>query len=190
MAFAEGYIDVATRITEFRAKYPEGSLRPANPDEPYRVLIVGDTTYLVVVAAAFRTADDAAPGIGMAQEQIPGKTPFTNGSELQNAETSAWGRAIVAVGAADMREGVASANEIRNRRAEQAPIERVTDTTWLAEFETKIPLAGSRDDWSVLDRERRAKYEARALSDDDWTLLERQMKERADEIRGTVGASA
>jgi hypothetical protein len=39
-------------------------------------------------------------------------------SELQNAETSAWGRAIVACLAADTQK-IATANDVRNRQAEQ-----------------------------------------------------------------------
>lgn len=181
MAFAEGYIDVATRITEFRAKYPEGSLRPANPDEPYRILVVDNVTYLVVVAAAFRTADDQAPGIGMAQEQIPGKTPFTKGSELQNAETSAWGRAIVAVGAADMREGVASANEVRNRRAEQT-VTRTSDLPWIEDFGNRLTAVTSKDGLRALRAEAQAVYEDFRLTDADVSLLDQAMKSRADEL--------
>lgn len=117
--FASDYIDVATRIGEFRKKYPDGSLQVLDPHTPYRMLEIDGATFVVVVAAAYRNPDDPRPGIGMAQEQIPGRTPYTKGSELQNAETSAWGRAIVAALAADTKKGVASADEVRNRRAEQ-----------------------------------------------------------------------
>lgn len=120
MSFAEGYIDVATRIAEFRAKYPEGSLQPADLAVPYRLEEIGGKQRIVVVAAAYRTADDARPGIGMAYEEVPGRTQFTRDSELQNAETSAWGRAIVAALAADTKKGVASADEVRNRQADRA----------------------------------------------------------------------
>jgi hypothetical protein len=113
------YVDVAARIVEFRTKYPEGSLQPADLSKPYTIQEIGDATYVVVVAAAYRTADDQRPGIGMAYEVFPGRTPYTRGSELQNAETSAWGRAIVAVGAADTKRGVASAEDVRNRQAER-----------------------------------------------------------------------
>jgi hypothetical protein len=34
-----------------------------------------------------------------------------------NAETSSWGRALIAVGAADAKKGIASANEVRNAKA-------------------------------------------------------------------------
>jgi hypothetical protein len=127
MAFAEGYIDVATRLVEFRDKHPEGSLQPADLSKPYTVETIGDQTRIVVVAAAYRTADDARPGIGMAYEEVPGKTPYTRGSELQNAETSAWGRAIVAALAADTRKGVASADEVRNRQAERESSQEPTE---------------------------------------------------------------
>lgn len=114
-----GYVDVAARIVEFRDKYPNGSLQPANLDQPFTVQTIGDQTFIAVVAAAYRTPDDPKPGIGMAYEQFPGRTPYTKGSELMNAETSAWGRAIVAALAADTKRGIASAHEVRNRQAER-----------------------------------------------------------------------
>lgn len=116
------YNDVASRLVEFRAKYPTGSLQPADPSTPYRVEQIGQDAVIVVVTAAYRTPDDPRPGIGMASEPYPGKTPYTRGSEWQNAETSSWGRALIAVGAADARRGVASAEEVRNRRAERAAV--------------------------------------------------------------------
>lgn len=117
--YASDYIDVATRIVEFRERFPEGSLQPADPAQPYRIETIGGDTYIVVVAAAFRSPTDERPGIGMAYEVYPGRTNFTRGSELQNAETSAWGRAMVAALAADTKRGIASAEEVRNRKAER-----------------------------------------------------------------------
>ena len=108
------YVDVAARIAEFKAKYPDGSLQSWR--DPY-IVVAAEQTFVVYAAAAFRTPDDECPGIGWAWEPVPGKTPFTKMSELQNAETAAWGRAIVALGFETKH--VASANEIWNRRAEQ-----------------------------------------------------------------------
>lgn len=116
----DDYIDVAARIAEAREIYPDGRLRPADPAKPYAIEILDGATYIVVVAAFFRSPEDTLPGIGMAYEIFPGKTNFTRGSELQNAETSAWGRAMVAALVADTKRGIASANEVRNRQAEQA----------------------------------------------------------------------
>jgi hypothetical protein len=121
-----GYVDVPTRMAEFRRKHPEGSLQPADLSEPYKIERINDQTYIVVVAAAYRGPDDTKPGIGMAYEPFPGRTPYTRGSELQNAETSAWGRAIAATLAVDTKKGgVASAEEIRNRNADEEDRERV-----------------------------------------------------------------
>ncbi|MGW5645036.1 hypothetical protein ACWEV3_40845 [Saccharopolyspora sp. NPDC003752] len=125
---AETYNDVATRIREFRAQYPAGSLRPADPAVPYRIEQLGEQIYIVVVAAAYRSPHDQLPGIGMAYEPFPGRDDYTKDAELQNAETSAWGRAIVAALAADTRRGIASAEEINGRgSARQLELRR---TVW------------------------------------------------------------
>ena len=108
------YIDVAARIVEFRGKHPEGSLQQVAID--FRTFAGHD--WIVYTAAAYRTPDDPRPGMGTAWEPVPGKTPYTRDSELQNAETAAWGRAIVAALGADTKRGIASAEEVRNRRAE------------------------------------------------------------------------
>lgn len=105
------YNDVSGRISDFRTKHPEGSLQQVSLD--FRE--VDSRWWVVYTAAAYRTPDDARPGIGTAWEPVPGKTPYTKDSELQNAETAAWGRAIVAALAADTKKGIASAEEIRNR---------------------------------------------------------------------------
>jgi hypothetical protein len=111
--FAEDYIPVNERIAAFIAQYPSGSLRPLWPDEPYRVLGEGETKWLVYAACAFRTPDDPAPGVGLAWEPVPGRTPYTRGSELMVAETSAWGRALAAIGIAT-NKSIASAEEVRS----------------------------------------------------------------------------
>jgi hypothetical protein len=112
--FAEDYIPVNERVAQFIAKYPEGSLQPADPAKPYTVIEgKGESSWIVYAAAAYRHPDDPRPGIGIAWEPVPGKTPYTRGSELMVAETSAWGRAIAALGIATNRS-VASAEEVRS----------------------------------------------------------------------------
>lgn len=113
------YLTVAQRIAEFRAKYPEGALQPVNLDEPFKVMTIGDKAFITYAAAAYRGPDDKCPGIGVAWEPFPGRTPYTRDSELMNAETSAWGRAIVAALASDTTVGIATQEEIRNRQAER-----------------------------------------------------------------------
>lgn len=100
------YVDVAERIREFAAKYPEGSLQSEIQFVDGGVLCQ---------AFAYRSPEDAKPGIGHAFEPIPGKTPYTRDSEVMNAETSAWGRAIVALGFNTKK--IASRQEVANRSA-------------------------------------------------------------------------
>lgn len=184
-SFAADYVDVAERISIFRAKYPDGSLAPADPAQPFQLLTVGDQTFVVVVAAAYRSPDDPRPGIGMAQELIPGRTPYTRGSELQNAETSAWGRAIVATLAADTKK-VASADEVRNRRAEQSEPtkERVTDTAWFDDFSQRLDRAGRPSEVRGLREEAHVVWAEGRLTQEDAKALKELMDAREQELTG------
>lgn len=119
----EDYNDVASRLAEFREKHPQGSLQAA---EPFRVVTVGDKSFVCYTAAAYRSPEDPRPGIGVAWEPVPGRTPYTRDSELQNAETSAWGRAIVAALAADTKKGIASREELQAREAVPEPTQKQT----------------------------------------------------------------
>lgn len=120
MAFDLGdYKDVATRRKEFRELHPSGSLRCKD----WRLVEINGQTFVAYTAQAYRSPDDDCPGEGTAWEQVPGATPYTRGSELQNAETSAWGRAINATLALD-EKNLASREEVRNRRAEPDAKER------------------------------------------------------------------
>jgi hypothetical protein len=104
------YVDVAERIRQFYERFPDGRLTSRTP----WVMELGERTFVCVHAKAFRTPDDPIPGDGLAWEPVPGPTPFTRDSELMNAETSAWGRAIVALGFET--KNIASADEVRNRQ--------------------------------------------------------------------------
>lgn len=189
------YVDVPARIAEFRAKHPEGSLQPANLAEPYKVEQIGDKTYVVVVAAAYRTPDDPRPGIGMAYEQWPGRTPYTKDSELQNAETSAWGRAIVAVLAADTKRSVASAEEVRNRRADREweknpswdPVEQ---DVLVAGWEAEIADAGDTDALTAIGRNIASAKRRRELSPASYDHLAKAGAARKAELNGSGQAVA
>lgn len=114
MGFADNYNDVASRMREFFEKYPTGCLQQRD----VKVYEFGDLTFIAYTAAALRHPEDPEPGEGTAWERVPGLTNYTRNSELQNAETSAWGRAIVAVGAADTKKGIATAEDVQSRAAE------------------------------------------------------------------------
>ena len=109
MTFADGYVSVSERLEAFYKKYPDGSIQSD--------IVELTESRVVIKAFAYRKPDDPRPGIGHSQLGIPGKTNFTRGSELENAETSAWGRAIAALGF-DVKGGVASKDEVDNKSDE------------------------------------------------------------------------
>lgn len=111
------YKQVPDRLRDLKEAHPDARLRPANPDKPFDIVMIDGRTFIVYVAACYRDADDTLPAIGCAWEPFPGLTPYTKNSELQNAETSAWGRAIVAALRSESK-AVASATDVRNRQSE------------------------------------------------------------------------
>jgi hypothetical protein len=104
----EDYVEVSERIRQFSELYPTGSLQ-----SEWDYVMRDGEQWLVVKASAYRSPEDARPGIGHAWEPIPGRTPYTKGSELMVGETSAWGRSLAAIGIA-VNKGIASANEVRS----------------------------------------------------------------------------
>lgn len=116
----EDYIEVSERIQKFYERYPDGSLQGTWGwlDDAHNVIVYR--------AEAYKTPGDGRPGIGYASEPYPGLTSFTRNSEIMNAETSAWGRAIAALGIA-VNRGIASAQEVRAaQRGADTKVERVT----------------------------------------------------------------
>ena len=139
--FMDSYVDVAERIRIFKEQYPTGCLRPFNPAEPFKIMEIGGREFIVYTACAYRTPDDAMPAVAVAAEPSVGKTSFTKDSEVMNAETSAWGRAIVACLAADTQK-IASANEVRNRQQETTqPVASVTPISKMQPAQKKTAQA-------------------------------------------------
>lgn len=109
MAFdLSDYKTVAERIAELKQQYPNAVLQS-------RVVDIPIPGFIAVEARCYREPGDEIPGIGLAWEPVPGRTPYTKDSELQNAETSAWGRAIVAALVTDTTKGIASRDEVQHR---------------------------------------------------------------------------
>jgi|GEM_PF-6538200 len=135
------YVTVNKRIEAFYAAHPEGSIQ----SEIHTL-----TDKLVVVRAwVYRTPNDFRPCIAHSQLGIPGKTSFTKDSEVENAETSAVGRALAMMGF-EVKKGMASQEEVRNKtvpREASQPEPEATEkpkpewwtplTAMLAEYELK-----------------------------------------------------
>lgn len=119
MSFDLGdYVDVRTRLAQFWAAYPDGRIECSPPEG----VVLDGRWFIAVQATVWKHRDDDAPSAtGSAWEQFPGTTPYTKNSEAMNAETSAVGRALGNLGIG-IGASIATADEVRNRRAEQAPI--------------------------------------------------------------------
>jgi hypothetical protein len=88
-----GYITVADRLAAFVEKYPNGRIQTH--------LESITPTMAVVSAEVWRERSEKflpPDGTGLSSMPIPGPTNFTKGSEVENAETSAIGRALAAIG--------------------------------------------------------------------------------------------
>jgi hypothetical protein len=155
------YIEVKDRIQMFKQEFPEGCLQGS-----WEFIEAQGDTLIVYTAKAYRHHDDNRPGIGTASEPFPGKTNFTRGSELANAETSAWGRALVALGIA-AHKGIASAQDVRkaqleNKDFKQLPPAGVSSGSGRASDEAPVvsltasdrrKVIGMATERAVLDRE-------------------------------------
>lgn len=110
------YVEVKDRIKLFYELFGQGRLvtgevrLSTEPDGVPRVMVQG---------LAYRTPDDPLPGVGWSWMVLPGTSNYTRGSELENVETSAWGRAIGSLGILIDRS-IASAQEVNNK-AQDAP---------------------------------------------------------------------
>tara|TARA_R110002153_G_scaffold103028_1_gene240008 strand:+ start:2583 stop:3263 length:681 start_codon:yes stop_codon:yes gene_type:complete len=118
----DGYVQVVDRIKLFYAKYPEGSLQMGTPT----FIDIGEQKWAMGRAYAYRTPTDERPGVGTAWEIVPGTTNFTRGSEIQNLETSAWGRAIGSLGIG-IDASIATLDEVQQAK-ERGKVMRTTET--------------------------------------------------------------
>jgi hypothetical protein len=105
------YVDVKARIRLFYEAYDDGRL----VTDRVEIWQDDDVPRIVVKALAYRTPDDPHPGVGWSWLTLPGTTNFTRGSEIENAETSAWGRAIGSLGIG-IDAAIASSDEIKGKQ--------------------------------------------------------------------------
>lgn len=107
------YVEVPERMKALQKIHPEASLQTVSIEFKE----VAGQMLVIYTAACYRHPEDPRPGIAMASEPFPGKTNFTRDSEVMNAETSAWGRAILAACPQITTKKIASAEEVQNRTA-------------------------------------------------------------------------
>ena len=122
MAFdMQDYIDVKTRVLMFHKRHPDGRLT-----FEFMGIMPGNPSMIWGIAKAYRTPDDITPVTGHAAELAEGKTSFTRGSELQNLETSAIGRAIGMMGIG-IDKSMATLDEVQHAKSRQNAPESRTE---------------------------------------------------------------
>lgn len=177
--FALGdYVEVKDRIKMFYAAYPTGALVTGD----VRISVDDDTPRVIVQAFAYRTPDDPHPGIGWSWLELPGRTPYTKGSELENAETSAWGRAIGSLGIG-IDKSIASKNEVDAKAGQsQRPpgeydtppdrpqLERTTHEGGLVGIAERGKAKGKDADGNPKGPPAETQYELRQDADHDWRI--------------------
>jgi hypothetical protein len=140
--YLKNYIEVKDRIQMFYDKYPEGTLH-----FQYKgVLEFNGETFIYGEAFAYPERDKMAYASGWAWERVPARG-FAKGAEMMTLETSAWGRAIAALGIA-VTKGIASREEVqRNVNPENDPWQTPQDSVLSQNKgkispETLVPISG------------------------------------------------
>jgi hypothetical protein len=111
MAFdLSNYVPVAERLDKFRADHPTWGLTSS--------LLFHDDKRVVVRASI--TDDDGREVAAGHAEEVRGQGNVNRTSALENAETSAWGRALAALGY-DVKGGIASQEEMKRAQTHSSP---------------------------------------------------------------------
>ena len=113
------YVDVPTRLAEALKRWPDLRIQETKPI----IVIVDNQQYVEICCYVWRDAADQKPSIAYCWEPIPGRTPYTKGSEMMNASTSCLGRALGFLGMG-IGKSIASRNEVQARQP--SPLAEVT----------------------------------------------------------------
>jgi len=105
------YVDVPTRLAEALKRWPDLRIQETKPI----IVIVDNQQYVEICCYVWRDAADQKPSIAYCWEPIPGRTPYTKGSEMMNASTSCLGRALGFLGMG-IGKSIASRNEVQARQ--------------------------------------------------------------------------
>lgn len=97
-----------------------------------------DRPKVIARAVVWTSADDPHPSTGTSWMYLPGSTPYTRGSEIENAETSAVGRAIGFLGILT-EKGMATANEIAGKQGQEPPPAEPRDGSLIGTVEAAKP---------------------------------------------------
>jgi hypothetical protein len=78
------YVDVPTRLAEALKRWPNLRIQETRPV----IVTVDNQAYVEISCTVWRDDTDPLPTTAYCWEPIPGRTPYTKGSEMMNASTS------------------------------------------------------------------------------------------------------
>jgi len=105
------YVDVPTRLAQALKQFPDLRIQETKPI----IVTVDNQQYVEISCTVWKDANDLLPTVAYCWEPIPGKSPFTKGSEMMNASTSCLGRALGFLGMG-IGKSIASRNEVQARQ--------------------------------------------------------------------------
>ena len=103
---SDSYVPVAERLEKFYQTYPEGRVTTAIVEHSL------ESGFVLMRAEVFRSSDDAAPAATGHAFEVRGESYVNKTSYVENAETSAVGRALALLGF-EVKRGIASREELQ-----------------------------------------------------------------------------
>lgn len=134
------YVDVPTRLTMALEKYPDLRVAESRP----QIVEIDAQKYVEISCTVWRDANDQMPVVAYCWEQIPGKTPYTRGSEMMNCSTSCLGRALGFLGFG-INKSIASRDEVKVAQARQAPAQLAAVVPMRDDVEVPFPEENQRE---------------------------------------------
>lgn len=189
-----GYITVAERLEAFVNDHPEGRI---STELVYSTFDPGSASGLVVVSAAvfkdrgsFEEPRLVPDGTGLASMPIPGPTSFTKHSEVENAETSAIGRALAAIGylakTPDGKPRISSDDEITAKsnpsRDEEKAANAATDPQLKKMFAMSKKAKMSKEELQEFVLRTTGKHSSKQLTRDDMDTIFENLTVKAVEV--------
>jgi hypothetical protein len=146
------YVDVPTRLAQALKQFPDLRIQETKPI----IVTVDNQQYVEISCTVWRDCTDLMPTVAYCWEPIPGRTPYTKGSEMMNASTSCLGRALGFLGMG-IGKSIASRNEVQARQPAT-----VADITPIRE-DLEQPFGDTTDTKQYASPKQRGMIRARAF---------------------------
>ena len=186
------YVDVPTRLALALKKFPDLRVQETKPI----IVTVDNQQYVEISCTIWRDSNDLVPTVAYCWEPIPGKTPYTKGSEMMNASSSCLGRGLGFLGMG-IGKSIASRNEVQARQPAT-----VADITPIRE-DLEQPFGDTTDTKQYASPKQRGMIRARAFEKkigttelmpyinkvlgNEYTSIEALSKQEASQVIDSLG---